>query len=168
MVGKSDNDLTPTTFRTTVNRTSERELVVSRTFNAPARIVFQAWTEAGLFKRWWIPKAMGMTVLACEMDVRTGGSYRLEIAHPAFDQPMAFFGKYLDVVPNARIVWTNEESGGGAVTTVTFEEKDGKTELTLTERYPTPQALEEALEGSAAALPEQFAALEELLPTLAP
>ena len=166
MPGKNDSDRGPVYVRTAVNRKSDRELIVTRTFDAPARIVFQAWTRPDLFKRWWIPKAMGMTVLACEMDVRTGGSYRLEIAHPASDQPMAFFGKYLEVIPNARIVWTNDEAEGGAVTTVTFEEKSGKTELTLTERYPTPQALEEALEGSAAALPEQFAALDELLPTL--
>ena len=166
MPGKNDSDRGPSYVRTAVNRKSDRELIVTRTFDAPARIVFQAWMRPDLFKRWWIPKAMGMTVLACEMDVRTGGSYRLEIAHPASDQPMAFFGKYLEVIPNARIVWTNDEAEGGAVTTVTFEEKSGKTELTLTERYPTPQALEEALEGSAAALPEQFAALDELLPTL--
>ena len=166
MAGKNDSGAM--NVRTEVKRKSDRELTVTRTFDAPARIVFQAWTKADLFKRWWIPKSMGMTVLSCEMDVRTGGGYRLEIAHPAFDQPMTFYGKYLEVVPNARIVWTNEESDGGAVTTVTFEEKNGKTELTFSERYPTPQALEEALEGSAAGLPEQFAALDELLPTLAP
>jgi uncharacterized protein YndB with AHSA1/START domain len=101
------------------------------------------------------------------MDVRTGGTYRLEIRHPDFEQTMPFFGKYIEVIPNARIVWTNEESEGGAVTTVTFEEKNGKTELTLTERYPTKEAADEALEGSAAGLPEQFAELDELLPTLA-
>ena len=163
MAGKNDSTLSPMNVRTEVNRKSERELIVSRTFNAPARIVFEAWTQADLFKRWWIPKSMDMTILACEMDARTGGGYRLEIGHPASDQPMAFFGKYLDVVPNARIVWTNEEEGGGAVTTVTFEEKNGKTELTLVERYPTKEALDEALEGSATALPEQLAQLEEFL-----
>lgn len=167
MAGKGDSDLIPTKDRTAVKRTSERELVVTRTFNAPAHIVFHAWSTAELFKRWWIPKAMGMTIVACEMDVRTGGSYRLEIAHPSSDRPVAFFGKYLEVVPNARIVWTNEEAEGGAVTTVTFEERDGKTELTLTERYPTSEACDEALEGSAAALPEQFAQLDELLVALA-
>ena len=166
---RKDSDLTAMNVRTAVNRKSDRELIVTRTFNAPPRIVFQAWSRADLFKRWWIPKSMGMTVHSCEMDVRTGGGYRLEISHPASDQPMPFFGKYLEVIPNALIVWTNEEGGdGGAVTTVTFEEKDGKTLLTLIERYPTSQALDEALEGSAAALPEQFAELDELLGTLAP
>ena len=166
---RKDSDLTPMNVRTAVNRKSDRELIVTRTFDAPPRIVFQAWSRPDLFKRWWIPKSMGMTVHSCEMDVRTGGGYRLEISHPASDQPMPFFGKYLEVIPNARIVWTNEEGGdGGAVTTVTFEEKGGKTLLTLVERYPTSQALDEALEGSAAALPEQFAELDELLGTLAP
>lgn len=154
--------------RTTVNRRSDRELIVTRTFNAPARIVFEAWSSPELFQRWWIPKATGMTIVACEMDVRTGGSYRLEITPPGSDQPVAFFGNYLEVVPDARIVWTNEEEDGGAVTTVTFEEKSGKTQLTLTEHYPTSQALEDALAGSATALPEQFAQLDELLVTLAP
>ena len=168
MAAKGDNDLTAMNVRTAVKRKSDRELTVTRTFDAPARIVFQAWARLELFKRWWIPKAMGMTVVSCEMDVRTGGAYRLEIRHPDFAEPMPFFGKYLEVIPNARIVWTNEESEGGAVTTVTFEEKGGKTELTLTERYPTSQALDEALEGSAAALPEQFAHLDILLVTLAP
>ena len=151
-----------------MNRRSDRELIVTRTFNAPARIVFQAWSSPELFQRWWIPKATGMTIVACEMDVRTGGSYRLEITPPGSDQPVAFFGNYLEVVPDARIVWTNEEEDGGAVTTVTFEEKSGKTQLTLTEHYPTSQALEDALAGSATALPEQFAQLDELLVTLAP
>ncbi len=151
-----------------MNRRSDRELIVTRTFNAPARIVFEAWSSPELFQRWWIPKATGMTIVACEMDVRTGGSYRLEITPPGSDQPVAFFGNYLEVVPDARIVWTNEEEDGGAVTTVTFEEKSGKTQLTLTEHYPTSQALEDALAGSATALPEQFAQLDELLVTLAP
>ena len=165
MAGKNDSGAL--NVRTEVKRTSDRELTVTRTFDAPARIVFQAWSKPELFQRWWIPKSMGMTVVACEMDVRTGGTYRLEIRHPDFAEPMPFFGKYLEVIPNARIVWTNEESEGGAVTTVTFEEKNGKTELTLIERYPTKEAADEALEGSATALPEQFAELDVLLRTLA-
>lgn len=168
MTAKNYKDPSPEDVRTTVNRKSDRELIVTRTFNAPARIVFQAWSSPELFQRWWIPKATGMTIVACEMDVRTGGSYRLEITPPGSDQPVAFFGNYLEVVRDARIVWTNEEGGGGAVTTVTFEEKNGKTQLTLTEHYPTSQALEDAVAGSAAALPEQFGQLDELLVTLAP
>lgn len=168
MTGKSDSNPSPTHVHATKNRKSNCELIVTRTFDAPATIVFQAWSKPELFQRWWIPKATGMTIVACEMDVRTGGTYRLDITPPGSNQPMAFFGKYLEVVPDELIVWTNEEEDGGAVTTVTFDEKDGKTQLTLTERYPTSQALEDALAGSATALPEQLAQLDELLVTVAP
>jgi uncharacterized protein YndB with AHSA1/START domain len=163
MAGTSFSDPNGLDGRTTVNRKSDRELVVTRSFNAPVHAVFQAWSMPELFRRWWIPRASGMTIVACEMDVRTGGRYRLDITPPGSDQPMAFFGKYLEVVPDELIMWTNEEEDGGAVTTVTFEENDGKTQLTLTERYPTTQALDDALAGSATALPEQFVQLDELL-----
>ena len=149
--------------RTAVERKSDRELVVTRTFNAPAHIVFEAWSRPELFGRWWVPKSVGMSLLSCDMDVRTGGAYRLVFRHPSFDQPMAFFGTYREVTPHKRLVWTNEESDQGAVTTVTFEEAAGKTLVTLHELYPTTAALEEALAGSAEGLPEQFAQLDELL-----
>ena len=149
--------------RTAVERKSDRELVVTRTFDAPARIVFEAWSNPELFQRWWVPKAAGLSLLSCDMDVRTGGTYRLVFRHPAFDQPMAFFGTYREVTPPKRIVWTNEESDQGAVTTVTFEESAGKTLVTFHELYPTEAALDEALAGSAEGLPEQFAQLDELL-----
>jgi|SRR5579885_383673 len=148
---------------TAVERKSDRELVVVRTFDAPVHIVFEAWSKPELFKRWWVPKSAELSLLSCEMDVRTGGTYRLVFRHPAFDQPMAFFGTYREVTPNKRIVWTNEESDQGAVTTVTFEENAGKTRVTFHEFYPTEAALDEALAGSAEALPEQFAQLDELL-----
>jgi uncharacterized protein YndB with AHSA1/START domain len=153
--------------RTTVERKSEREMVVTRTFNAPARIVFEAWTKPELFKRWWAPKSIGMSLLSCEMDMRVGGGYRLEFGHEAAAKPMAFFGRYLEVTPHSRLVWTNEESDDGAVTTVTFEEKAGKTLLVLHELYPSKQALDDAIAGGGAwdALPEQFAQLDELLAT---
>jgi uncharacterized protein YndB with AHSA1/START domain len=151
------------TNRTVVERKSDRELVVTRTFNAPVHIVFEAWSKPELFKLWWVPKSAGMSMLSCEMDARTGGAYRLVFSHPSFDQPMTFFGSYREVTPHKRIVWTNEESDEGAVTTVTFEENAGKTLVTFHELYPTTAALEEALAGSAEGLPEQFAQLDELL-----
>ncbi|MHB1798979.1 SRPBCC family protein [Metallibacterium scheffleri] len=149
--------------RTVVERKSDRELVVKRTFDAPVHIVFEAWSKPELFKQWWVPKSVGMSLVSCDMDIRTGGAYRLVFSHPAFDQPMAFFGTYREVTPNQRIVWMNEESDEGAVTTVTFEENDGKTLVTFHELYPTTAALEDALAGSAEGLPEQFAQLDELL-----
>jgi uncharacterized protein YndB with AHSA1/START domain len=153
--------------RTTVERKSDREVVVTRTFDAPAHLVFEAWTNPKLFKQWWVPRSMGMTLRSCELDVRTGGKYRLVFGDdPA--NPMAFFGKYLDVVPNQRIVWTNEESGAdGSVTTVTFEEKNGKTTLVMSELYPTKEALDAAGTGAQEAMNETFGQLDELLASLA-
>jgi uncharacterized protein YndB with AHSA1/START domain len=152
--------------RTTVQKTSEREVVVTRTFDAPARLVFEAWSKPELFKKWWVPRSLGMTLRSCEMDVRTGGKYRLVFGDdPA--NPMAFFGTYLEVVPNQRIVWTNEESGdAGSVTTVTFEERDGKTLLVMSELYPTKEALDEVGTGAQEATNETFEQLDDLLAEL--
>lgn len=149
---------------TTIERTSGRELVVTRTFNAPARIVFEAWTRPELMKRWWAPKSTSVPLLSCEMDVRAGGSYRLEFGHDA-SESMAFVGRYLEVDPPSRLVWTNEEGEDGAVTTVTFEERDGRTFLTVHELYPSKEALE-AGHGAEDGMPEQFGQLDELLVAL--
>lgn len=153
--------------RTTVERKSDREVVVTRTFDAPAHLVFEAWTNPKLFRQWWVPRSMGMTLGSCELDVRTGGQYRLVFGDdPA--HPMAFFGRYLDVVPNRRIVWTNEESGADAsVTTVTFEEKNGRTMLVMSEIYPTKEALDAAGTGAQEATIETFGQLDDLLASLA-
>ena len=156
---RTDSEPTPVKNRTTVERTSERELVVTRTFNAPARLVFEAWTKPELFKRWWAPKSMGMSLRSCEMDIRVGGKYRLEFEHEA----MAFFGTYLEVTPPSRLVWTNEEAGGnGQVTTVTFEERAGKTLLVMHDLYPSKEALDEG-SGSTGGMDETFNQLDELL-----
>src|SRR2546423_9999316 len=151
--------------RTTVERKSERELVVTRSFDGPARIVFEAWTKPELIKRWWVPKSMGMSLLSCEMDVRVGGKYRFVFGHDA-SKPMAFFGRYIEVTPYSRLVWTNEESDDGAVTTVTFEEQSGKTLLVLHELYPSKEALDRALAGMEGGMTEQFEQLDDLLVTL--
>ena len=150
---------------TTIERKSERELVVTRTFNASARIVFEAWTKPELLKRWWAPKSTGVTLLSCEADVRTGGTYRFEFGHGASGR-MAFFGKYIEVIPPSRLVWTNEESDAGSVTTVTFEEKGGKTLLVMHELYPSKEALDAAIAGMEGGMPESFDQLDELLVTL--
>lgn len=152
---------------TTVERKSERELVITRTFKAPAHIVFEAWTKPELLKRWWTPKSFGITFVSCEVDARAGGTYRFVFSHPDFEQPMAFFGKYVEVTPYSRIVWTNEESPDGALSTLTFEENGDKTLLVLHELYPSKQALDDALaSGSPGAAGEQFELLDEILATL--
>jgi uncharacterized protein YndB with AHSA1/START domain len=157
---------TPMKDHTTVERKSERELVVTRTFNGPARIVFEAWTKPELFKQWWVPKSMGMFLRSCEMDVRVGGRYRLVFGHDA-SNAAEFFGRYIEVTPHSRLVWTNDEGGDdGPVTTVTFEEKDGQTLLVLHELYPSKEALDAAGTGAADAMSETFEQLDELLVTL--
>ena len=166
MDARRENEPAPMKNRTTVERTSEREVVVTRTFNGPARLVFEAWTKPELFKQWWVPKSMGMILRSCEMDVRVGGTYRLVFGHDA-SNPDEFFGRYIEVTPHSRLVWTNEEAeDGGAVTTVTFEEQGGKTLLVLHELYPSKEALDAAGTGAAEAMIETFDQLEELLVAL--
>ncbi|HXE61154.1 MAG TPA: SRPBCC domain-containing protein [Gemmatimonadaceae bacterium] len=155
----------PVRNRTTVERTSDREVLVTRTINGPARIVFEAFTKAELFKRWWVPKSIGMTLLSCELDARVGGKYRLVFDHSP--EPVAFFGTYVEVKPHSRLAWTNDEGGeGGSVTTVTFEEQGGKTLVVLRERHPSKEALDAAGTGAAEALVETFDQLDELLVAL--
>ncbi len=151
--------------RMSVERRSGRELVVTRTINAPPRIVFQAWTDAELFRRWWVPKSFSLQLLSCELDVRVGGAYRLVFRHPSAAEPMAFHGRYLEVTAPSRLVWTNEEAdGAGPVTTVTFEESAGQTRLVVHELYPSKDALDEAVSSESIHWnDESFTQLDELL-----
>lgn len=170
MDAERQGEATPMKTPTTVERTSEREIVVTRLLNGPARLVFEAWSKPELLQRWWTPPSFGISFVSCEADVRTGGTYRFVFSHPTLDQPMAFFGRYLEVTPHSRIVWTNEESADGCISTVTFEERDGQTLLVLTELYPSKQALDEAIASGSTGTSgagEQFELLDELLVTLA-
>lgn len=163
MPAKSESDMKKPT---SIERKSDRELVVTRTFAGPARIVFDAWTKPELFKRWWLPKAFGLTLVSIEMDARTGGSYRLMIRHGE-SAPMAFFGSYTEVTPHSRVVWTNDEGNGQVITTVTFEEKQGKTFVVMHELHPSKQALDDALASQAYdGTNETHAQLDELLAEL--
>ena len=162
MDARRESEPNPMKNHTTTERKSQREMVITRTFNGPARLVFEAWTKPELFKRWWLPKSLGLKLLSCEMDARVGGGYRLEfdIGGP---EPMAFFGSYLEVTPYSRLAWTNEESGdNGQVTTVTFEERGGKTLPVMHDLYPSKEALDAAL-GSYDGMGETFEQLGELL-----
>jgi uncharacterized protein YndB with AHSA1/START domain len=159
---RKESENTPTKNHTTVERKSECELVVTRTVNAPARLVFEAWTDAELFRRWWVPKSYGLTLLSCEMDVRVGGQYRLVFLHEG--STMEFFGTYLEVTPHSRLVWSNDEGDDGmTITTVTFDENAGKTLLVVHDRYPSKEALDS---GSTEAMPEALDQLDELLASL--
>jgi len=153
----------PMKNRTTVEPKSDRELVVTRTFNGPPRIVFEAWTKPELFKQWWVPKSFGLSLLSCDMDARTGGTYRLVFAHG--ESTMAFHGTYLEVTPPSRLVWTNEEGDAVQITTVTFEERGDKTLLTMHELYPSKAARDAAISGEKSGIAETFEQLDELLVT---
>ncbi|MBV8818468.1 MAG: SRPBCC family protein [Acidobacteriaceae bacterium] len=165
---RKDSGISATKYGTTVERKSERELVVTRTFRGPAHIVFDAWTKPELLKRWWVPKSCGMSFVSCEADARTGGKYRFVFSHPSWEQPMAFFGRYVEVTPHSRVVWTNDEGDEpGAVTTVTFEERDGETLVVMHDLYPSKEALDEAIaSGSTSGSGEQFEQLDQLLASL--
>lgn len=163
MDATQQGELAPEPNVTRVERRSDREIVVTRTFDAPARLVFEAWSKPELFTRWWVPKSMGMSLRSCEMDVRTGGTYRL-----GFGDGMDFFGRYLDVEPPLRIVWTNDEGGeNGSVTTVTLKETDGRTLLVVSELFPSKEALDADGGGASDAMHETFRQLDELLVDLA-
>jgi uncharacterized protein YndB with AHSA1/START domain len=167
MDARKVSETASTQNRTTVERKSERELVVTRTINGPARIVFEAFTKAELFKQWWVPKSYGLSLLSCELDARTGGTYRLVFRHND-SEPMAFFGRYIEVTPHSRLVWTNDEGGeGGPVTTATFEERAGKTLVVVHDLYPSKEALDAAIaSGSTGGLSETLDQLDELVVTL--
>lgn len=167
MDGRSGREPTPMKHRTTVERTSDREVVVTRLIDGPPHLVFEAWTRADLFSRWWVPKAAPVTLLSCELDARTGGTYRL--AFGAGGQTMAFFGKYLEVTPCSRLVWTNDEGGeaAAAITTVTFEARGAKTLVTMRDLHPSKEALDAALaSGSTDGIPETMDQLEALVGAL--
>ena len=165
---RRESEPTPTKNHTTAEQKSEREFVVTRTFNGPAHIVFEAWTKPELLKRWWAPKSFGVSLLSCEADVRTGGTYRFVFGHSASEKPMEFFGRYIEVTPHSRLVWTNDEGGeGGDVTTVTFEERGGKTLVVMHDLYHSKEALDAAIaSGSTAGFIETFKQLDELLVTM--
>ena len=165
MDARRESEPTPVKNPTMVERKSEREFVVTRTFDGPARLVYEAWTKPELLKQWWAPKSMGMSLVSCEADVRVGGGYRF-VFGLGDSKTMAFFGKYIEVTPPSRLVWTNEEGEGGkAVTTVTFEERAGKTLVVLHELHPSKEAVDEAI-GFGDGLRETFEQLDELLVTL--
>lgn len=151
----------PKKHPTTVERRSDREIVVTRTFHASAQVVYEAWTRADLFRRWWVPKSTGLKLLSCEVDARTGGTYRL-VFDLGQEEPVAMHGRYLEATPFSRLVWTNDESEGGSVTTVTFTEKDGETVLVLQEVYATKEDLE-ANAGMEDGLGEAFDQLDDVL-----
>jgi uncharacterized protein YndB with AHSA1/START domain len=139
--------------RTSLERASDRELVIARTFNGPARIVFDAWTRPEHVSRWWAPQALGVSVVSCDAEVRVGGRYRY-VLQPRKGGAIAFSGEYLEVTPHSRLVYTSffeptalgpMEGVPAVVVTVTFDEQDGRTHMVSRELYPSKEVLDGAL-----------------------
>jgi len=159
--------------RTKMERTSDRELRIERSFEAPARIVFDAWTRAELVSRWWAPSALGVEIRSCEADVRVGGRYRYVLQARAATV-LAFSGEYREVVPHSRLVYTSsfEPTASGAVgepavVTVSFDEQDGRTRLVARELYPSKQVLDDVLaSGMETGMRATMDQLDELVKTL--
>lgn len=166
MEATSVGDSTVMDRNATVERTSDRELVVSRTIHGPARLVYKAWTTPELMQQWWTPESFPISLLSCEMDVRVGGGYRLVFGHE--DSTFEFYGRYLEVTPPSRLVWTNDEGDDGeTVTTITFQEAEGRTLLVIHDRYASKEALDAAIaSGSTSGMPESLEQLERLVTTL--
>ncbi len=164
-MNQSVKALTPTHPGMTIERTSDRELTVTRSVRGPARLVFQAWTRPDLFQRWWAPASFGLTIVSYDADVRTGGTYRLVMSHPAAEQPMSFFGRYIEVTPPSHVVWTNDEGDDeGAVTTASFEDRGSDTLVVVRDLYPSKEALDEAIaSGSTSGWGEQLEQLDQLV-----
>ena len=111
---------------------TDRDVVVTRTIDAPARIVFEAWSKPEHIKRWFGPAPYPVTM--AEMDFRVGGRYRFAMTDPKGRQMTPFGGEYLEIIPNEKIVFTDAFELPGAeemVMTVTFDEQDGKTTVTV-------------------------------------
>ena len=112
---------------------SEREITITRVYDAPARLLFEAYSKPEHIKQWFGPK--GWPVTLCEMDFRTGGRFRFAMTGPSGKQNTPFGGEYLEIVANRKIVYDNgfETKGAGRmVVTVTYDEiGGGKTRLTI-------------------------------------
>ncbi len=153
---------------TSLERTSDKEIVIARTFRAPAQIVFDAWTKPEYVRRWWAPESRGVTLVQCDADLRPGGAYRYVLARGKAER-FAFSGKYLEIARPTRLVYTQsfEPVPGEAVVTVSFEERGGSTTLVAHELYPSKEALDGALaSGMEDGMRETFDQLDELVASL--
>jgi uncharacterized protein YndB with AHSA1/START domain len=149
---------------------SDRELVISRTFNGPARIVFDAWTQPELVKRWWAPASRCVVMVSCDADVRVGGQYRYVLRRDTGGE-FAFSGTYTEIAPPSRLVYTQifepMAQAGEVVVSITFEERDGKTHLVSRELYPSKEVLDAALaSGMEHGMRETMDQLDELVASL--
>ena len=170
MVARKESEAAPVN-QTSMELVGDREIVIARTFNGPARIVFDAWTKPELVRLWWAPKSRGVSVVGCDADVRVGGNYRY-VLRPATGDEIAFSGKYTEVTPHSRLVYTQifepMAGAGEVIVTVTFDERDGKTTVTSRLLYESVEDRDGHLQsGMESGMRESIDRLGELLTTLA-
>lgn len=156
---------------TTLELRGDREVVITRTFRAGARAVFEAWTRPELVSRWWAPRARGVEIVGCEAEVRPGGRWRY-VARKG-EHLVAFSGAYQEVEPPSRLVYTSLFEGapqaGAALVTVTFEERAGATRLVAVERYPSAEVRDAVLaSGMEEGMRNSLDQLDELVAGRAP
>jgi uncharacterized protein YndB with AHSA1/START domain len=148
----------------------DREIVMTRSFAAPARLVFEAYTKADLVAKWWAPKKCGVEMVSCEAEVRVGGKWRYTLRNPD-TEVVAFYGEYREVTAPERVVYTEQFSkfpdGPPVIVTVTFVERDGRTEMTSTQLYPSKEVREMVVAtGMEFGANETLNQLEEVLRSL--
>ena len=151
-----------------VTTRGELELVLTRQFDAPRDLVFEAHTSCEHMSKWWGPRRY--EVEQCEIDFREGGKWRMVHRSPDGGPEFGFHGEYLEIVRPEKITWTFEFEGAPghvSVDTVTFEEEDGKTRLTARSTYGTVEERDAMLQsGMTEGASETWDRLEEYLRTL--
>jgi uncharacterized protein YndB with AHSA1/START domain len=146
---------------------SDTQILITREFDAPKHLVYKAWTTPELIKRWWSGDRGEVT--SAEVDLRVGGGWRyIMTANGGFE--VAFHGEYLEIVPNERIVLTEVFEGfpeAGAVDTLTFTEKDGRTTLAILVQHETKEHRDAHINsGMEDGMQESMAALEQVAQSL--
>jgi len=144
---KSSKPLNRTANQTAMELTSDLEIVITRTFNGPPRIVFEAWTRPELVRRWWAPKALGVSVVSIDADVRVGGRYRYVLQRGDGGGEVAFSGTYREVAPPSRLVYTQafEPYPDEVIITITLTERDGQTDFVSHELWPSKEIRDMAM-----------------------
>jgi len=158
---------------TSMELRDDRDVVIARTFNAPARLVYDAWTKPEFVRRWWAPRSHGVSLVVCDADIRVGGAYRYVMRKDGdgADGDIGFSGRYVELTPHSRIVLTQifepMADAGEVVITVSFDEVDGQTHLVSQERYPSKEARDAAVgAGMEQGMRESMDQLEALVVAL--
>jgi uncharacterized protein YndB with AHSA1/START domain len=146
---------------------TDEQILIAREFNAPKELVYRAWTTPELVKRWWNAKRGEVTI--AEIDLRVGGVWRyVMVTDDGFE--VGFHGEFREIVPNERVVATEVYEGmpdAEAVNTVTFDEEDGRTTLTILVQHMSKEHRDAHIDsGMEAGMQDAFDLLEEVAVSL--